>query len=404
MTAERQEYLFQQYFLKSATQAEEQELMQWLASQAGDDELERLMAKAWDQFKSAKPVFSEQQSGSMLQHILQSRPANQPVIPLQKKKWFIRFAAAAALLLLLSAAVGWLFNRNLQTTPQQAQQKIQTVPAGIGPANDKAILTLANGEQIILDDAANGNITSQSGVTVIKLNGQLSYNTPPAGNSHEIVYNTITTAKGKQYRLILEDGSSVWLNATSSLRFPVSFPGNERRVQLNGEGYFEIAKDNRRPFHVMLRTNNGIDKGTVAVLGTTFNINSYDNESSTKTTLLEGSVGVSSTAGKPVVLKPGQQADLKGSQISVIADANTDQVLAWKNNLFNFDNERIEDIMRQLARWYDIDVKYEGALPDKHYFGSIRRQVKLAEILNMLEIAGGISFTLEGKSLLIKHR
>jgi transmembrane sensor len=404
MTAERQEYLFQQYFLKIATPAEEQELMQWLAQQAGDEEVHQLMDKAWHQFKSGRQVFTEQQSGKMLQHILQSDPADEKVIPLKKKKWFIRFAAAAAFLLLLSAALGWLFTRYEPPPPQQAKKIISPSPADIGPAKDKAILTLANGEQIILDDAANGSITSQSGVTVIKLNGQLSYNTPANGNSNEIVYNTITTAKGKQYRLILEDGSSVWLNATSSLRFPVSFPGNERRVQLNGEGYFEIAKDSKRPFHVMLRTTNGIDKGTVTVLGTSFNINSYDNESSTKATLLEGSVGVSNTAGKPVVLKPGQQADLSGSQIRVIPDANTDQVLAWKNNLFNFDNERIEDIMRQLARWYDIDVQYEGPLPDKHYFGSIRRQVKLAEVLDMLEIAGDISFTLEGKNLLIKHR
>lgn len=404
MTAARQEYLFQQYFSKTATPAEEQELMQWLAIQADDEEIGRLMDDAWAKFKSGQQVFTEQQSGKMLQQILQSRSASEPIIPLKKKKWFIRFAAAAALVITLSAVLGWLFIRNTPTAPKQVQQITSTDPADIGPAKDKAILTLANGEQIILDDAANGNIISQSGVTVIKLNGQLSYNTLTSGNSQEIVYNTITTAKGKQYRLILEDGSSVWLNAASSLRFPVSFPGNERRVQLNGEGYFEIAKDSKRPFHLSLHAANGTDKGTITVLGTSFNINSYDNESSTKTTLLEGSVCVSHSGGKPVVLKPGQQADLSGSQLRVIADANTNQVLAWKNNLFNFDNERIEDIMRQLARWYDIEVKYEGPLPDKHYFGSIRRQVKLAEILNMLEIAGDISFTLEGKSLLIKRR
>ncbi|WP_127131672.1 FecR family protein [Pseudoflavitalea rhizosphaerae] len=404
MTPERQTYLFNRYFLKTATEAEEHELMQWLASQARDKEIGTLMDEAWEEFQTSRQLFTEQQSGRMLRQILQSGPTEDNIIPLQKRKPWLRFAAAAAILVLLSATIGWLFIREEKVLNTQAQNAVVPIPPIVEPANDKAILTLANGEQIVLDDAANGNISNQSGITVIKLNGQLNYNTPGSNDSKEIVYNTITTAKGKQYKLVLEDGSCVWLNAASSLRFPVSFPGNERRVELNGEGYFEIAKDIKRPFHVGLRSSNDTDKGTVTALGTSFNINSYDNESNIKTTLLSGSVGVSNQSGKSIVLKPGQQASFNSTQLRMNPEANTEQVLAWKNNLFNFDNENIEDIMRELTRWYNIDVRFEGPVPDKHYFGSIRRQVKLTEILDMLGIAGDIGFTLEGRTLFIKRR
>ncbi len=192
----------------------------------------------------------------MLQHILQSPPATSAHPSPEEKEMVHPFCCRCGAPAPAQCCTGMAFQQEWAIRfANRCNKSSPTVPADIEPARDKAILTLANGEQIILDDAANGNITNQSGVSVIKLNGQLSYNTPSSGNSNEIVYNTISTAKGKQYRLILEDGSSVWLNAASSLRFPVSFPGNERRVQLNGEGYFEISKDSRRPFHVIAAYN-----------------------------------------------------------------------------------------------------------------------------------------------------
>lgn len=401
MTEERKEYLFHRYFLKTASSDEELELMNWLAANASEEEIEALMQEAWTRFQSPNKVFSPQQSENMLGNILQSRATRVVTI---RKNWYLRIAAAAAVLALVGSGVFWLYTEEKTPAPQTIQTATNKIPPEIEPAKDKAILTLANGEQIILDDAANGNISNQSGITVIKLNGQLSYNIATNTNSKEVTYNTITTSKGKQYRLVLEDGTSVWLNAASSLRFPVSFPENERRVQLNGEGYFEIAKDSRRPFHVSLQSSAGADKGTVTALGTRFNINNYDNESGIKTTLLDGSVQVSNKLNASLILKPGQQAAFSNDQIHFNRNANIEQVIAWKNELFNFDNETMEDIMRQLTRWYDIDVKIEGQLPDKHYFGSIRRQVKLTEIIAMLEIAGDISFSIEGRNLFIRPR
>lgn len=398
MTPERQEYLFRKYFLQSASPEEEQELMQWLSLQHDEKTIAHLMDKAWDEFSHHQDIFTQEQSSQLLQQALQSRPA--PVI---RSRWFQwkRMAIAASVLVLAGAGSIWLLRQPAEKIAPVLTAKTASFK-DITPATDKAILTLANGEQIILDDAANGDLTSQSGIQVIKLNGQLSYKASSASTTGEIIYNTINTSKGKQYRLILEDGSSVWLNAASSLRFPVNFPKDQRQVELNGEAYFEVAKDSRRPFQVALRSAKNEEKGTVNVLGTRFNVNSYDNESSCKTTLLNGSVRVCNKKGKAIIPDPGQQVQLTEEKLILLRDANTEQVLAWKNNLFNFDNERIEDIMRQLARWYDITVSYEGVIPDKHYFGSIRRQVNLSEIIHMLEIAGGIQFTTEGRNIHIK--
>lgn len=411
--------LFHRYFEQTATEQEINELMQWLSEQASEEEILQLMDEAWAEFNSTRPLFSTEKSNRLLLHTLQS--GQEKTVPAEEPRphrisWR-RIAVAAAILLLLGAGTWFLVDKKSGPSPNQQPVAQVRFKNDIRPATDKAVLTLANGSQIILDDAANGNLSSQGGTQVIKLDGELSYNAV-ADPNQPVLYNTISTAKGKQYKLVLADGSKVWLNAASSLRFPTSFRGNDRHVTVNGEAYFEIAhqsdKEGKKiPFHVTIQTPSG-EGGEIQVMGTHFNISAYDDEAVIKTTLLEGAVVVKRN-NLLQRLTPGQQASLPhpsgmsaipGSRntITVVNDANVEQAVAWKNNLFDFENETIRDIMRQLARWYDIDVRYEGTMPDKHYFGAIRRQVNISEIFHMLEIAGQIDFSIDGKKVVVRPK
>jgi transmembrane sensor len=336
------------------------------------------------------------------------------VIPIKRKNY--NLAAAAVLLTLIGAgSYFWLFNKPTGEPPTTS--KAQVKPKDLPPGRDAAVLTLADGKTIILDSAS-GTISQQGSATVINVKGQVSYDNsspsipPKAGGEAAVVYNTVTTARGNQYQLILADGSKVWLNSASSLRFPTSFTGNSRDVELDGEGYFEIAKDASKPFHVKTRTQD------LEVLGTHFNVNAYSDEDATKTTLLEGKVKVSQSAivnpesanGKrqsakdnefAVVLKPGEQAVLaNNSPFTIDHSPDLDQVMAWKNGWFEFDNTDIKTIMRQISRWYDVDIKYETKINNETYGGRISRSLNLSNILKMLETYG-VHYRLEGKTLSI---
>ena len=308
--------------------------------------------------------------------------------------WY-RVAAAIAILVLLS--VGGYFYFNNTKTIQLAQVDIaKRFKNDIAPGGNKAILTLSNGKQIILDSAANGTLTQQGSIKVIKLDsGQLAYRqsgSSPLGEAG-MGFNTITTPKGGQYQLILSDGSKVWLNAASSLKYPTSFTGKERNVELTGEGYFEIAHNAKMPFHVE------VNEMQVEVLGTHFNINAYSDEVSIKTTLLEGSVKISKE-DKSVIIKPGQQVQLSVDGLVIKDNINVDKVIAWKNNLFRFESEDIETIMRQLSRWYDVNIDYE-VKTNKHFTGIISRNVNASEVLKMLEMTGEMHFRIEGKKVTV---
>jgi transmembrane sensor len=221
----------------------------------------------------------------------------------------------------------------------------------------------------------------------------LSYNTLK-NKSSEVVYNTISTPRGGQYQLMLADGSKVWLNAASSLRFPASFVGKERKVELLGEAYFEVAKNAKMPFKVKV---NGME---VEVLGTHFNINSYENESTIRTTLLEGSVKINKNNSSSL-LKPGQQAQMnKAGEIKIINDADVEEAIAWKEGKFQFDRADIHDIMRQLTRWYDVDVEYKGTV-SSHFGGTISRDVNLSQVLNMLHLTGEVKFQVEDRKVVV---
>lgn len=264
----------------------------------------------------------------------------------------------------------------------------------VSPGGNKAVLRLTDGSEIILDSAQNGTLASGPSTKIIKLSdGQVSVFTN--GEAVAAANNTLTTPLGGQYAITLADGTRVWLNSASSLSFPSAFNGSERKVELVGEAYFEVAKSRRQPFRVMV---NGSE---VTVLGTHFNIMAYADEDAVQTTLLEGSVKVRNERGSSL-LKPGQQAQVKGADaIRVREDVDTEQVLAWKNGLFQFEKTRIETIMRQLARWYGIEVVYNGKVND-HFTGTISKQVGIEKVFRMLELTGAVHFSITGKHVSVR--
>jgi len=280
---------------------------------------------------------------------------------------------AAAVLVLAAGTYFWIAS----TKTRQPSFTVTPKTTNIVPGHNGAILTLSNGVQVLLDSLGNGIVAHQTGANVRLHDGQLAYD-PTREKKAEMVYNSMTTPRGRQFRLILPDGSKVWLNAASSIRYPTVFAGGERKVDISGEAYFEIAKNSKMPF----RVNVG-DRAGIEVLGTNFNINAYENEQSLNTTLLEGSIRVSAGSEKPVVLKPGQQAQARKA-LTVLDEADIDKVMAWKNGAFNFEDLSLEEAMRQLERWYDIKVIYENGIPDIHFGGKIDRDVSLADLLQML--------------------
>lgn len=274
----------------------------------------------------------------------------------------------------------------------------------VQPGSDKAVLTLADGTTIILDDALNGTLTQQGGTKLIKTNGKLDYNAS-GGLSEDVLYNTISTPIGGQYRVKLPDGTDVWLNAASSLRFPTVFVGNERIVEVTGEAYFEVAALNitggkgKMTFIVKIITPFG-DGGQVQVLGTHFNINAYLDDSSIKTTLLEGTVNFLHNNDRAMLL-PGQQSQLTtAGQIKVVSGVDLENVVAWKNGLFDFQGLDFEVLSKQLSRWYDVEVIYNGQVSDLFY-AQIPRNTSLSGVLKALELTGKVKFELQDKKILV---
>ncbi len=309
------------------------------------------------------------------------------------------FPYAAAILLLL--AVGITVSRLLHK--KEDRKSLAIHPTDLPPGGNKAVLTLADGSKIVLDDTKRGKIAKQQNVVIDKTqSGQLVYTVddaiknagkPVAANL--IAFNTIATPRGGQYEVVLPDGTKVWLNAASSLKYPTTFTGSERRVELTGEAYFEVAKNAARPFFV---TASG---QTVEVLGTHFNINSYFDEKAIKTTLLEGSIKVSDGKNKAVI-KPGQQSIIQFINNSIIIrDADTEEAIAWKNGKFLFNYTDLQTIMRQLSRWYDVDVEYQGTIAPKHYSGHISRNVPVSQIFQVLKTSG-INFTISGRKIIVR--
>jgi len=315
------------------------------------------------------------------------------------KPLFKYISVAAALLAIVFGGVYYFQVQNSSTTASFAQTKKNSLD--IMPGKNKATLTLADGSIVILDENTSSDISDQDGIKISKeKDGQLVYtilNSKALDADKSIAFNTISTPKGGQYQVILPDGTKVWLNAASSLKYPEAFVGKQRLVVLTGEAYFEVAKNKSMPFRVQSQNQH------VEVLGTHFNINSYLDDKTIKTTLLEGSIQISNSKFSKI-LKPGEQA-VSGigeqSSIKVATDVDTDDETAWKNGLFQFNDSELKVILNQLERWYDIKIDYSN-IPAKRYNGMVSRTSKLSEVLKMLEKTGNIKFELEeGRKLKI---
>ncbi|MBX3239905.1 MAG: DUF4974 domain-containing protein [Chitinophagaceae bacterium] len=322
------------------------------------------------------------------------------IIPFYKRRIF---QAAAVFFLLLSTGTFFYFNSNQKTGAGDIVSEIKQDI--ILPGSDKATLTLADGSVIDLNEAGNQDIALQGSTKVTVAKGMLNYTAANTG-SNETVYNTITTPRGGQYAVILSDGSRVWLNAASSLKFPASFIGSERKVELSGEGYFEITPHTlpggkKEPFNVTIQSASG-NGGTVEVLGTHFNVMAYDEEEQINTTLLEGAVKVN-IGEKSLLLKPGQQAHVTkaGQEVALLTDVDIKNVIAWKDGEFRFDNTDVKTIMRQIARWYDVNIVYEGHVPEIGLSGSVKRKDSIEQMLEILEATHKIRFRTEGKNVLV---
>lgn len=404
-------------------------MQEYAAGRASENEVEEL-------FELLKSVEHEDVLYNL---ITQEGANNDPGIGLPQQKWDemwmaistttatrrqqrvspMQWISIAAAILVIVAAGFYFFSGKRERTAGEPVTEKHDMQHDVAPGGNKALLTLADGSTIVLDSTQNGLLAQQGNMIVIKLdNGQLAYKPGVLGQEAGAVgYNTIATPRGGQYHVVLPDGSGVWLNASSSLRFPASFAANERRVELTGEAYFEIASlpaspggggKGKRPFKVLILPQpGGQGGGEVEVTGTHFNIMAYPNEQSTKTTLLEGSVkvrgrqsGVSSQE-PAVVLKPGQQAQMGNDKLSVINNVNLDQVIAWKNGLFRFKDTDIKELMRQVERWYDVEVEYQTKRTDQVYTGIVARSENLSSVLQLLELTGTVHFRVEGKKITV---
>ena len=299
--------------------------------------------------------------------------------------------AALAILLLY---VGVLFVK--QWKPHQDLRTLAAKKSNnnLLPGGNRAMLILSNGNTINLNDTKNGALANEKGVVIHKnADGRITYDQAGHNTTHEAsVFNTVVTPKGGQYQLVLGDGTKVWLNAASTLKYPVTFSGTKREIELSGEAYFEVSHDQHKPFRVI---SNG---QTVEVLGTHFNVNAYPDEKTTRTTLLEGSVKV--LAGEmSSKIKPGEQAQFKDGHLAV-TQADTEEAIAWKKGFFYFKDDDIQTVMRQLSRWYDVSVKYEGQIPTREFSGQMNKNINAAQLMHILSIEQ-IHYRIEGRTIII---
>lgn len=391
LSKNRISYLLEVYSSRRATPSEEEELFEWV-KKGNERPIKKHIEKLVTDHNFNQLVPSVEWD-RMYERIMEEKDSRDVQPTLRKRTW-VRWAAAAVVISLL----GSLYYYNAE---DKESQKIvvlqQPTTNGIAPPNSvNAVLTLSNGQKIILDSAGNGVLAMQGTVNVVKLaNGQLAYK----GSSDNIEYNTLSNPRGSRVTsLILADGTKVWLNAASTLKYPTAFAGNERKVEVTGEAYFEVSHNAAMPFIV----NKG--ETSVQVLGTHFNVNAYDDETSLNITLLEGSVKVIK-GNEKVLISPGEQAEVSNnitaSKPIKIHSADVDQVMAWKNGLFSYKGASIETIMRQVSRWYNVDVVFEKPVTEKFY-AQVSRNTDVSNLLKMLEATKAVHFRIEGKVITVR--
>lgn len=389
--------LFQQYLDNRINPEEYSEFWNLLQSESKKNFLSGELQSLWESSAGKRPVIPEEEWKEKMQRLIakMEAPEVEPVPFRKTPAWKIyRWRVAAAAIILLVA--GSLYFNNKHRSSKRSIQVLSVRKKDIPPGGNKAVLTLSNGATVILDSAANGTVATQGNVRVVKLsNGQIVYNAVNVPSS-EVVYNTLSVPLGGQYQLVLPDGSRVWLDAASTIRFPTAFRGRDREVEITGEAYFEVAENVNMPFKVV------VNRMEVEVLGTHFNVNAYDNEPEVKVTLVEGAVKVvQPTTHISQLLQPGEQARVdKEGRIELIKDIDVNEVVAWKNNLFWFDDNDIQTVMRQLSRWYNVDVVINGNIPQR-FTGSIPRNVNVSKVFEVLQETGSIHFKIADKKIIV---
>ena len=378
-------------------------LLEYIRSNPEDEDLNRAIDHVFSEMKSYGTLSTEEKELIYQNIIADKRFEQNEEVKTEKftRRIFslgYQVSIAASILLLISIGLYFYSNRNsADIFAVIAPLKKQEI---ITPGGDKAVLTLSDGSKIILDHAKNGVLAKQAGVSIQKTSdGKLLYAFSNSDNlssseiPEKIVYNKIETPVGGKYQVNLPDGSKVWLNSASSLRFPALFTGNTREVELNGEAYFDVAKNKHKPFKVITKDQ------IVEVLGTQFNINSYSDEKTFKTTLIEGSVKII-YKDKVVLLEPGQQFQPNAANVKVV-EAVTEEVIAWKNGYFLFKDEDIDSIMIKVALWYNVEISYNGDIPHVGFGGKISRSKNIAEVLDVLQLTNAVHFKVEGRRITV---
>lgn len=370
-----QEAVFRRWFLEEANEEELQQL-----AGAHEAVLMGVQEPAYENKEIVSNIYSQLAAyyQAEVSAMEESRRQEAIVRRIRRRNYWW---AAAATFLLAGGSIVWTLR------PGQHRQAGVVQQTTLQPGGNKAVLQLSNGQEIILDNLANGHVAVQGGVTIIKADsGAIAY----TGTVNNVQFHTLSTPRGGQFQLTLPDGSKVWLNSASSIRYPTAFTGNERTVEMTGEGYFEIVPDAAKPFTVKA------GRLDVHVLGTGFNIMAYANENAIRTTLVSGSVKVTA-GGVSTVLKPGRQASLPaGGQVFTTSTPDLAEVLAWKNGQFRFNRTGIRNIMRQVERWYDVDVSYEGNVDNIEFQGILSRKVSAEALLQTLEATGEVHFKIAG--------
>lgn len=383
--------LFDKYLNGSLTEAERQEFLDYVEDPLFQFQINTLLSEAFDNQTELRDVdISERQL--LLDQILKKDS-------LEKQESKIRLwprigtVAAAIATVIVSAGI-WFYS----SSKNNGKQDVPEFAHDVAPGKNGATLTLGNGRKILITGTSAGKIATEAGVKISKTkDGQLVYEVIEKSNV-PITYNTLTTTQGEQSQVLLPDGTQVWLNAASSIKYPATFNGNTRIVELTGEAYFQVSHDKSKPF--LVKT----PKESIEVLGTHFNVNSYADEPVHRTTLLQGRIRI--VAGsQTAVLTPNRQAEI-GTDLSLKINGPIDpeEAVAWKNGFFQFHHADIKTVMRQFSRWYDVSVSYEGKLPDYHFSGEIHRNLTAAQALDILSLSKihyKIESTSNGKRIII---
>jgi hypothetical protein len=404
---ERWEYLVGKYLAGTCTREELDELFSLVNKEFRSKELLKVLQQHWESAGEKAPAADVDWDARFHTMMQQTEVmARDEAVPVSIPRWRWYMAAASIIVILLCTTWLGYFLSSKAPAAGVVAAKAGHIQQEILPGGNKAVLTLANGDKVILDSVQNGSLGVQANMKIVKItSGVLAYKRAASDElraTSGLLYNTVATPRGGQYQVILADGSKVWLNASSSLRFPTSFSGKQRNVELTGEAYFEVAKDAARPFKVTVLPGAG-GGGTreVEVLGTSFNVMAYGDEKMIQTTLVDGAVKVRNGRDENI-LAPGQQAQsvLGAPGQRVIADADVAAAVAWKNGYFNFNKEDLRTVMRQLARWYDVDVSYTGNNNERVFWGGMQRDLSLSAVLRILE-KSGVQFSIDGKKVIV---